>query len=106
LEEKEGTETRMCLFVVHGLTGEEYLTKSIKSIKAIALKHLKDNKKILAIGHSNELQLIYSNPQLFPQMMLWLFPYRLGGIGNSLIQGNISDVKHKRHLLIYYDKRF
>jgi hypothetical protein len=39
-------------------------------------------------------------------MMPWLFPYGLGGIGNSLIQGNMSDITHKRHLLMYYDKRF
>ena len=49
MEEEEGTETGLCPFVVHGLTGEEYSTKSIKAIKAIALKHLKDNKNILAI---------------------------------------------------------
>ena len=106
MEEEEGTETGMCPFVVHGLTGEEYTTKSLKAIKAIALKHLKDNKNILAIGHSKDPQSIYSNPQLFPQMMPWLFPYGLGGIGNCLIQGNISEIKHKRHLLMYYDKRF
>ena len=106
MEEEEGTRTGMCPFVVHGLTGEEYSTKSIKAIKAIALKHLKDNRNILAIGHSKDPQSIYSNPQLFPQMMPWLFPYGLGGIGNSLIQGKLSEIKHKRHLLMYYDKRF
>jgi len=96
----------MCSFVVHGLTGEEYSTKSIKAIKAIALKHLKENKNVLAIGHAKDPQSIYNNPQLFPQMMPWLFPYGLGGIANPLIQGNISELKHKRHLLMYYDKRF
>jgi hypothetical protein len=30
---------------------EQYSTKSLKAIKAIALKHLKDNGEILAIGH-------------------------------------------------------
>jgi hypothetical protein len=54
MEEEEGTETGMCPFVVQGLTGEEYTTKSLKAIKAIALKHLKDNKHILAIRHSKE----------------------------------------------------
>jgi hypothetical protein len=38
--------------------------------------------------------------------MPWLFPYRLGGIGNSLQEGRLSDIKYKRHLLMYYDKRF
>jgi hypothetical protein len=106
MEEEEGTETGKCPFVVHGLTGEEYTTKSIKAIKAIALQHLTSNRKILAIGHEAHPESIYNNPQLFPQMMPWLFPYGLGGIGNNLQQGHISDIAHKRHLLMYHDKRF
>jgi hypothetical protein len=39
-------------------------------------------------------------------MMPWLFPYGLGGIGNSSIRGRLSDIRHKRHLLMYHDKRF
>jgi hypothetical protein len=39
-------------------------------------------------------------------MMPWLFPYGLGGIGNTLQQAEVSDTAHKRHLLMYYDKRF
>ena len=35
-------------------------------------------------------------------MFPWLFPYGLGGIGCALI----SDEEHKRHLLMYHDKRF
>ena len=38
--------------------------------------------------------LAYNNPQLFPQMMPWLFPYGLGGIGNKLQKGHISDIAH------------
>jgi hypothetical protein len=101
-----GTETGKCPFVVHGLTGEEYSNKSLKAIKAIALKHLTSGGKILAVGHSNEPQSIYGNAQLFPMMMPWLFPYGLGGIGNSKIKGKLSDTTHKKHLLMYYDKRF
>ena len=40
MEEETGTETGQCPFVVHGLTGEEYSTKSLKALKAIALQHL------------------------------------------------------------------
>jgi len=97
-EDEEGTDLGKCPFVVHGLTGEEYSTKSLKAMKAIALKHLTSNKKILAIGHEPEPESIYDNPQLFPQMLPWLFPYGLGGIGNSLQHGHISDIAHKRHL--------
>jgi len=106
MEDEDGTDMGKCPFVVQGLTGEEYSTKSIKALKAIALKHLTSNKKILAVGHEALPQSIYNNPQLFPQMMPWLFPYGLGGIGNSLQQKPLSDLMHKRHLLMYYDKRF
>ena len=106
IEAEDGTETGQCPFVVHGLTGEEFCTKSLKAIKAIALKHLTSNGKILAIGYEKQAQSIYKNPQLFPQMMPWLFPYGLGGIGNFVQQGRLSDIAHKRHLLMYHDKQF
>ena len=89
MEDETGTEVGPCPFVVHGLTGEEYSTKGLKALKAIALKHLTDNKKIAAVGHHKNPESIYNNPQLFPQMMPWLFPYGLGGIGNKLQQGHI-----------------
>ena len=38
-----GIETGNCPFIVHGLTGEEYSTKSLKALKAMALKHITDN---------------------------------------------------------------
>ena len=104
MEDETGTEDGPCPFVVHGLTGEEYSTKELKALKAIALKHLTDNKKIVAVGHHKNPESIYNNPQLFPQMMPWLFPYGLGGIGNKLQKSHISDIAHKRHLLMYYDK--
>ena len=106
METEDGTESGPCPFVVHGLTGEEFSTKSLKAIKAIALEHLTNNGKILAIGHEKQAQSIYKNSQLFPQMMPWLFPYGLGGIGNALQQGRLSDIAHKQHLLMYHDKRF
>src|ERR1700741_5677058 len=63
--------------------------------------------KVLAIGHSKNPESIYTNPQLYPQMMPWLFPYGLGGIGSQQQKDlHISDFNYKRHLLLYYDKRF
>src|SRR6266567_8887681 len=106
MEDETGNEDGPCPFIVHGLTGEEYSTKGLKALKAIALKHLTDNKKIAAVRHHKNPETIYNNPQLFPQMMPWLFPYGLGGIGNKLQKSHISDIAHKRHLLMYYDKRF
>lgn len=75
METEDGAESGPCPFVVHGLTGEEFSTKSLKAIK------------ILAIGHEKQAQSIYKNPQLFSQMMPWLITYGLGGIGNTLQQG-------------------
>jgi len=43
---------------------------------------------------------------LFPSMLPWLFPYGLGGIGQTEHKYNLSSMMHKRHLLMYYDKRF
>ena len=77
-------------FIVHGLTGEEYSTKSLKALKAIALKHITDNGSVLAIGHKKEPESIYRNPQLFLQMLPCLFPYGLGGIGNTQPKNHIS----------------
>jgi hypothetical protein len=105
-EEEIGTEEGPCTFVVQGLTGEEYSTMSLEAIKARALKHLTSNKKIMFVGHSQQPNSIYSNPQLFPAMLPWLFPYGLGGIGNDMIPHNISTMAHKRLLLMYHDKRF
>ncbi len=36
-------------------------------------------------------------------MFPWLFPYGLGGIGSI---PNLGDHEHKKHLLMYHDKRF
>ena len=39
-------------------------------------------------------------------MMPWLFPFGLGGIGNSKIMGPMSPIAQKKLLLMYQDKRF
>ena len=100
--EEEGTEQGDCAFTVHGLTGEILQTMSPNALKALALRHLNSNRKMLAVGHSDRPQSMWNNPQLYPQMFPWLFPYGLGGIGAS----SISHKEHKRHLLMYHDKHF
>jgi hypothetical protein len=100
--EEEGTEKGECAFTVHGLTGELLQTMSPNALKALALRHLNSNGKMLAVGHSDKPQSMWNNPQLYPQMFPWLFPYGVGGIGTS----SISHTEHKRHLLMYHDKRF
>jgi hypothetical protein len=80
---EDGTSTGTCPFVVHSLTGEQLVTKSLKALIAIAMDHMDKNRKVLAIGHDQEPQSIYHNPSLYPNMFPWLFPYGLGGIGSK-----------------------
>jgi len=106
MELENGTEEGACPFTVHTLTSEEYDTMNSETLKAMAAKHLDDGGKVLAIGHSKEPQSIWKNPKLYPQMFPWLFPYGLGGIGHERQRHKLSDAEHKRHLLLYHDKRF
>jgi len=62
MEEEDGTTEGPCPFIVHGLTGEEFSTKTMKTIKAIALQHLTSEGKIHAIGHAETPESIYGNP--------------------------------------------
>ena len=101
-EIEDGTEKGECSFSVHGLTGDALDTMTTNAIKAMALRHLNSGGKMLAVGHSNKFESMWNNPQLYPQMFPWLFPYGLGGIGTT----DLSDKEHKRHLLMYHDKRF
>jgi hypothetical protein len=103
-EEEEGTVEGDCAFTVHGLTGENFNSMTPTALKAMALRHLNSGGKMLAVGHSDKFQSMWNNPQLYPQMFPWLFPYGLGGIGAA--SASISHKEHKRHLLMYHDKRF
>ena len=105
-EDEEGTIEGLCPFTVHGLTGTEFETFSMQALKAKALQHLDSEGKTLAIGHSDSPESLYDNPQAYPQMFPWLFPYGLGGIGQARHKGKFSEMLHKRHLLMYHDKRF
>ena len=107
-ETEEGVDDGPCPFVVNGVTGEKLNTMGPKALAAKAMKHLKDDdSKILAIGHAEQPESMYDNPQLYPMMFPWLFPYGLGGIGS--VDGEdveMSDLMHKQRLLMYHDKWF
>ena len=105
-EEEEGVEEGVCPFTVHGITGDEYTKLSMTALKARALKHLHDQGKVLGIGQDDKPQSMYDNPQAYPQMFPWLFPYGQGGIGQARLKRRLSETEHKRHLLMYHDKRF
>src|SRR5215510_8848212 len=70
------------------------------------MEHIKQRRPVLAIGHSEKPCSLYDNPQHYPMLFPWLFPYGTGGIGNSLMQKKLSEVEHKKQLMMYYDKRF
>ena len=106
MEDEDGVHEGKCPFVVHGITGENYSTLSKDATRAIALQHLIKDQKILFVGHGTKPESMFRNPQLFPSMMPWLFPYGLGGIGNSKIIGPMSSISQKKYLLMYHDKRF
>ncbi|KAH7908100.1 hypothetical protein BJ138DRAFT_1013469, partial [Hygrophoropsis aurantiaca] len=101
-----GTDEGRCPFTVHGITGAEYNNLPIKALKAKALHHLSEGGKVLAIGHAETPESLFNNPQMYPQMFPWLFPYGLGGIGQLEHKGKLSSSRHKKHLLLYHDKRF
>jgi len=106
MEEEDGVENGECPFVVHGITGENYSTLSKDATRALALQHLIKDQNILFVGHGSKPESMFNNSQLFPSMMPWLFPYGLGGIGNSKIVGRMSSIAQKKYLLMYHDKRF
>jgi len=106
MEEEQGTRGGMCSLTVHGLTGEEYANATTETLKAVALKHLDNMGKIIAMGHAKNPESTWRNPKLYPMIFPWLFPYGLGGIGNEIHKGLLSDAAHKKHLLMYHDKRF
>ena len=98
----DGVDRGECPFVVHGLMGEHLETKSVTALKGIALRHWNNHGGALAISHDGSPQSIYNNPNLYPQIFPWLFPYGLGGIGAT----KLSEKLHKRRLLMYHDKCF
>ena len=106
MESEDGTRNGICPLTVHGITGKQYVDKSTETLKTIALEHLTDVGKFLAIGFAEEPESIWKNPSLYPKMFLWLFLYGLGHIGDQQHEGLMSDAAHKRYLLMYHDKRF
>ena len=107
-ETEEGVDSGSCPFVVNGLIGEKLTDMGPTALAARAARHLKqDGGKVLAISHAEKPESMYDNPQLYPMMFPWLFPYGLGGIGGVAVENaGMSDMMHKRKLLMYHDKRF
>ena len=106
LGQDDGTTNGMCPLTVHGITGQNYTELPLHALKALAIQHLQQGGKVIAIGREAEPETLWNNTQLYPMIFPWLFPYGLGGIGHKEHKGKISDLARKRHMLMYYDKRF
>lgn len=106
-EDSGGTSSDECPFSVNGVAFDVFDPENISRMKAIALRHMtRDNAHALAVPHRRAADTLWHNHDLFPNMFPWLFPYGIGGICNADIRGAMSEHAHKRHLLMYYDKRF
>ncbi len=108
-EEDEGTEQGACPFVVHGLTGidMDHMGKHCRyEITARAVEYFKSGGKVLGIGQAEQPESIYHNPQLYPKMFPWLFPYGLGGLKNIYGAKPVTEERRKQQLLMYHDKCF
>jgi hypothetical protein len=103
---EHGTTDGQCTFAVHGLTGAEYSTASMSTIKAVALQHLTQKGDMLAIGRADIPESLYNNVKVCPGMFPWLFPYGKGGIGHVAHKFKLGDMTRKRDLLMCHDKRF
>ncbi|KAJ7182680.1 hypothetical protein C8R43DRAFT_868304, partial [Mycena crocata] len=106
IPDEHGTINGKCSFAVHGLTGTEYATATMKTIKSVALQHLTNKGNMLGIGRSEIPQSMYDNVSAYPGMFPWLFPYGKGGIGHPSHSNKQGDLTRKRSLLMYHDKRF
>ena len=108
-DDEHGTSNGMASFVVHGLTSErvtELWDTDPKQIYFKALRYFEKGNKALGVGTDSKPESLWNNPQLYPSMFPWLFPYGTGGLGNSEIHINVSDAVRKKNWLMYYDKRF
>ncbi|KAJ7156493.1 hypothetical protein C8R43DRAFT_883781, partial [Mycena crocata] len=106
MPDEHGTKDGKCSFAVHGMTGTEYATATMKTIKSVALQHLTHKGSMLGIGRSEIPQSMYDNVTCYPGMFPWLFPYGKGGIGHPSHSNRQGDWTRKRALLMYHDKRF
>ena len=99
---EDGTDTGNCPFAVHGLTVDNTQTMRLDQLKQLAIEHLDSGGKVMAVGHGDEMVSIFNNPQLYPMMFPWLFPFGSGGLGTA----SIGYENQLKHLLMYHDKQF
>ena len=79
---------------------------SSHEMKAAALRHLRQGKPFLQMGHVSSPERDYNNPTLFPSIYPTLYPYGFGGFEDPARSHAISFQLHLRHLLQLADRRF
>ena len=95
----KGTDTGPCAMSIHGVTEADLASMSYTHQDLLAIQHLKNGGDILSVGRSSTPEPMNKNPQLYPGMFPWLFPYGYGGFGNSKIKVKISHKAHIRWML-------
>ncbi|KAJ7102046.1 hypothetical protein C8R44DRAFT_641194 [Mycena epipterygia] len=96
MPQEHGTKSGRCSFAVHGLTGAEYATATMKTTKAVALQHLTHKGRILGIGRSEQPMSMYDDVNTYPGMFPWLFPYGKGGPGHPSHANKQGDLTRKK----------
>ncbi|KAJ3870972.1 hypothetical protein F5051DRAFT_307607, partial [Lentinula edodes] len=103
--EDDGNSNGDCVFTVHGIVGDSIKNLTRDQMIGIAALHLDNEGKFLRTSHAENPESLWQNPQLYPKMFPWLFPFGLGGIGSSnLTLKSFSESSHIKFLLLYHDK--
>jgi hypothetical protein len=98
--------TEPCVFAVSGLSEVEFDSLTYDRVKALSMRHLKEGGRMLAVGHGEFPESIYNNPQLFPSMFPWLYPYGKGGFQSHTQRIRVEPSKQCAARLHYWDRRF
>ncbi|KAI0753906.1 hypothetical protein BC629DRAFT_1663000 [Irpex lacteus] len=100
-----GTDSGVCPLSVHGVTEEDLVTMSFNEQASRAMYHLKAGGGVLSVGSRSSPESIYDNPELFPGLFPWLYPYGLGG-PESPRKVDLPRSMYFRACLLYHDRRF
>ena len=94
VEDWSSVEEGKCPLIVHTLTLDKMMAPDIdfKTLQMAAKAHLLQGGRALAIGRSADPESIYGNPQMYPEVFPWLFPFGLDGICNKNGYSFIGDL--------------
>ena len=64
----DGTMEGICPLSVHGVAGQNYTELSMHALKALAIQHLQQGGKVMAVGRENNPETLWNNTCLYPMM--------------------------------------